>query len=92
MEAAINAARSYLPANLPGNPTYRKVNPADAPIMILALTSDMLPPSALYDARRRSWSSSISQIAGVGQVVVGGSSAAGGAHRRQSRPSSTATG
>jgi multidrug efflux pump len=50
VESAINAARSYLPANLPSNPTYRKVNPADAPIMILALTSDKLPPSALYDA------------------------------------------
>ena len=50
VESAINAARSYLPANLPTNPTYRKVNPADAPIMIIALTSDKLPPSALYDA------------------------------------------
>ena len=50
VEAAINAARSYLPADLPSNPTYRKVNPADSPIMIVALTSDKLPPSALYDA------------------------------------------
>src|SRR5450755_766319 len=50
VQAAINAARSYLPANLPGNPTYRKVNPADAPIMILALTSKKLQPPQLYDA------------------------------------------
>ena len=50
VEAAINAARSYLPANLPGNPTYRKVNPADAPIMILGLTSDKYGPAKLYDA------------------------------------------
>jgi multidrug efflux pump len=75
VEAAINAARSYLPADLPGNPTYRKVNPADAPIMILALTSDHLPPSALYDAASSILMQRISQIRGVGQVVVGGSSA-----------------
>src|SRR5208337_4115621 len=50
VQAAINAARSYLPANLPGNPTYRKVNPADAPIMILALTSNVYTRGALYDA------------------------------------------
>src|SRR5438067_2109311 len=75
VEAAINAARGYLPANLPGNPTYRKVNPADAPIMILALTSDKLPPPALYDAASTVLMQRISQIRGVGQVVVGGSSA-----------------
>ena len=50
VQAAINAARSYLPSNLPGNPTYRKVNPADAPIMILALTSNVYTKGALYDA------------------------------------------
>src|SRR6201982_203602 len=49
VEAAINAARTYLPANLPANPTYRKVNPADAPIMILALTSNQYDPGKLYD-------------------------------------------
>src|SRR6202044_3312366 len=49
VEAGINAARSYLPTNLPGNPTYRKVNPADAPIMILGLTSDKFGPDKLYD-------------------------------------------
>ncbi len=75
VEAAINAARGYLPANLPSNPTYRKVNPADAPIMILALTSTQLPPPALYDAASTVLMQRISQIRGVGQVVVGGSSA-----------------
>jgi multidrug efflux pump len=75
VESAINAARSYLPANLPSNPTYRKVNPADAPIMIIALTSDKLPPSALYDAASTILEQRLAQIAGVGQVQVGGSSA-----------------
>jgi multidrug efflux pump len=75
VESAINAARSYLPANLPSNPTYRKVNPADAPIMIIALTSDKLPPSALYDAASTILEQRLSQIGGVGQVQVGGSSA-----------------
>jgi len=75
VESAINAARSYLPTDLPSNPTYRKVNPADAPIMIVALTSDKLPPSALYDAASTVLEQRLSQIAGVGQVVVGGSSA-----------------
>ncbi|HEX9325422.1 MAG TPA: efflux RND transporter permease subunit, partial [Reyranella sp.] len=50
VQAAINAARSQLPAGLPSNPKYRKVNPADAPIMILALTSDVLPVGRMYDA------------------------------------------
>ncbi|MBV9498714.1 MAG: efflux RND transporter permease subunit [Acidobacteriaceae bacterium] len=75
VEAAINAARSYLPADLPGNPTYRKVNPADSPIMIIALTSNTLPPGALYDAGSTILMQRISQIRGVGQVIVGGSSA-----------------
>ncbi len=75
VEAAINAARGYLPANLPMNPTYRKVNPADAPIMIIALTSDRLPPSALYDAASTILMQKLSQVKGVGQVSVGGSSA-----------------
>jgi multidrug efflux pump len=75
VESAINAARSFLPANLPSNPTYRKVNPADAPIMIVALTSDKLPPSALYDAASTILEQRLSQITGVGQVSVGGSSA-----------------
>jgi multidrug efflux pump len=75
VEAAINVARGYLPTDLPGNPTYRKVNPADAPIMILALTSDKLPPPALYDAASTVLMQRISQIPGVGQVMAGGSSA-----------------
>ena len=50
VQAAINAARGYLPANLPSNPTYRKVNPADAPILIIALTSDVLSKPQMYDA------------------------------------------
>jgi len=72
VEAAINAARTYLPANLPGNPTYRKVNPADAPIMILGLTSDKFGPAKLYDEASTVIEQKLSQIQGVGQVVVGG--------------------
>jgi multidrug efflux pump len=75
VEAAINAARTYLPADLPANPTYRKVNPADSPIMIIALTSNTVPPSGLYDAASTVLLQRISQIRGVGQVVAGGSSA-----------------
>jgi multidrug efflux pump len=75
VESAINAARSYLPTNLPSNPTYRKVNPADAPIMIVALTSDKLTPAMLYDTASTILQQRLSQISGVGQVVVGGSSA-----------------
>ena len=75
VEAAINAARGYLPTTLQSNPTYRKVNPADSPIMILALTSDKLPPSKLYDAASTVLLQRISQIKGVGQVSAGGSSA-----------------
>jgi multidrug efflux pump len=74
VQASINAARSYLPANLPGNPTYRKVNPADAPIMILALTSDVYDRGPMYDAASTIISQRLSQIQGVGQVTVGGSS------------------
>jgi len=72
VEAAINAARTYLPANLPGNPTYRKVNPADAPIMILGLTSDKYGPDKLYDEASTVIEQKLSQIQGVGQVSVGG--------------------
>src|SRR6202451_1854452 len=72
VEAAINAARTYLPSNLPGNPTYRKVNPADAPIMILGLTSDKFGPAKLYDEASTVLEQKLSQIQGVGQVVVGG--------------------
>jgi multidrug efflux pump len=72
VEAAINAARTYLPANLPANPSYRKVNPADAPIMILGLTSDKFGPDKLYDEASTVIEQKLSQIQGVGQVVVGG--------------------
>jgi multidrug efflux pump len=72
VEAAINAARTYLPANLPGNPTYRKVNPADAPIMIIGLTSDVYGPDKLYDEASTIMEQKISQIQGVGQVSPGG--------------------
>ena len=72
VQAAINAARTYLPVNLPGNPTYRKVNPADAPIMILSLTSDIYDHSKLYDEASTVVEQKLSQIQGVGQVVVGG--------------------
>jgi len=74
VEAAINAARTYLPQNLPSNPTYRKVNPADAPIMILALTSDVYNKGSMYDSASTVLAQRISQIAGVGQVSVGGAS------------------
>jgi multidrug efflux pump len=74
VEAAINAARTYLPANLPANPTYRKVNPADAPIMILGLTSDKYDKPTLYDEASSIMAQKLSQIAGVGQVSVGGGS------------------
>jgi len=72
VQAAINAARTYLPANLPGNPTYRKVNPADAAIMILTLTSDKYDPGKLYDEASTVLQQRLSQISGVGQVNVGG--------------------
>ncbi|MGD0403689.1 MAG: multidrug efflux RND transporter permease subunit [Candidatus Acidiferrales bacterium] len=74
VQAAINAARSYLPANLPSNPSYKKVNPADAPIMILALTSDVYDRGPMYDAASTIIQQRLSQIEGVGQVSVGGSS------------------
>jgi len=72
VEAAINSARTYLPANLPSNPTYRKVNPADSPIMILGLTSDKYGPDKMYDAGSTVIQQKLSQIQGVGQVTVGG--------------------
>ncbi len=74
VQAAINAARTLLPTGLPTNPTYHKVNPADAPILILALTSDTVTQGQLYDAASTVISQKLSQIRGVGQVSVGGSS------------------
>ncbi len=72
VQAAINAARSQLPADLPGNPWYRKVNPADPPILILALTSDTIPLPNIYDQANSILSQKLAQIGGVGQVYVGG--------------------
>jgi multidrug efflux pump len=74
VQAAINAARSYLPANLPSNPTYRKVNPSDSPILIVALTSKIYDTAKMYDAASTILAQGLSQIQGVGQVGVGGSS------------------
>ncbi len=72
VQAAINAARSQLPANLPSNPTYRKANPADAPILILALTSDTMTVPQMYDAADSILAQKLAQVNGVGQVFVGG--------------------
>src|SRR6202166_1308851 len=77
VQAAINAARSQLPANLPSNPTYKKVNPADAPILILALSSSTLRRGLIYDAASSILAQKLSQIQGVGQVTVGGSALPG---------------
>jgi len=73
VQAAIAAARGYLPSNLPSNPNYRKVNPADAPILLLALTSKVLDKGAMYDAASTIMAQKLSQVSGVGQVFVGGS-------------------
>ena len=72
VQAAINAARSQLPANLPSNPSYRKANPADAPVLILALTSDTMTVPQMYDAADSILAQKLAQVDGVGQVFVGG--------------------
>src|SRR6201988_1709449 len=74
VQAAINAARADLPTSLRTNPTYRKVNPADAPILILTLTSDTMTRGDLYDAASTVLAQKLSQVEGIGEVVVGGSS------------------
>ncbi|HXQ42733.1 MAG TPA: efflux RND transporter permease subunit [Candidatus Udaeobacter sp.] len=74
VQAAINAARADLPASLRSNPTYRKTNPADAPILILALTSDTLTPGQVYDAAASVLGQKLSQVQGIGQVALGGAS------------------
>jgi multidrug efflux pump len=74
VQAAINAARSQLPANLPSNPGYRKVNPADAPILLLGLTSDTMTVPQMYDAADSILAQKLAQVDGVGQVFVWGSS------------------
>ncbi len=73
VQAAINAARSQLPSNLPSNPTYRKINPSDSPILILALTSDTLTVPQIYDACDSILAQKIAQVDGVGQTFCGGS-------------------
>jgi multidrug efflux pump len=73
VQSAINAARGQLPTGMPGNPTYRKVNPADSPIMVLTLTSDTMTQGQLYDAADTILGQKLSQVKGIGQVSVGGS-------------------
>src|SRR5438876_5749729 len=70
VQAAINAARGQLPADLPGQPTYRKVNPADAPILLLSLTSTNIPRGQVYDAADSILAQKLAQVEGVGQVFV----------------------
>jgi multidrug efflux pump len=72
VQAAINAARGQLPSNLPSNPGYRKVNPADAPIMLIGLTSDIAPRSQMYDLASSVLQQKLAQVPGVGQVFAGG--------------------
>jgi multidrug efflux pump len=74
VQAAINAARNYLPPALPSNPTYRKINPADAPVIILVMTSDAMTQDQMYDAADSIMGQKLSQVEGVGQVFVWGSS------------------
>ena len=74
VQAAINNARNLLPANLPSNPHYRKINPADAPVLILALTSNTMTLGRMYDAADTILAQKLSQVAGVGQAEVAGSS------------------
>src|SRR3954466_15960364 len=74
VQAAINAARGQLPTNLPSNPSYRKVNPADAPILLLGLTSETMTVPQMYDAADSILAQKLSQVQGVGQVFVWGSS------------------
>src|SRR6266403_2148706 len=72
VQAAINAARGYLPTNLPNNPSYRKINPADAPIFMIALTSDVLDKGQMYDSASTIMAQKLAQLKGVGQVFVSG--------------------
>ncbi len=83
VQAAINAARSQLPSYLPQNPSYRKTNPADAPILILTLTSDVESRPQIYDIADSILAQKMSQIDGVGQVMVGGGREPCGARRTE---------
>lgn len=73
VQAAINGARGYLPSNLPNNPRYRKYNPADSPIFMISLTSDIMDKGQMFDAASSIMAQKLSQVPGVGQVIVGGS-------------------
>ena len=84
VQAAINAAAADVSTSLSSNPTYRKVNPADAPLMIIALTSKTLTRGQLYDAASNVLQQRLSQLDGIGQVSIGGATLAGGARRAQS--------
>lgn len=75
VQAAINAARGRLPPNLPNNPTYRKSNPSESPIMILAITSEIYTIPRMYDVAATILQQKLSQVKGVGQVYVGGGAA-----------------
>ena len=95
VQAAIMAARSDLPTTLPNSPTYRKINPADAPILILSLTSDLVSRGRMYDVASSILQQKLSQIDGVGQVTVGGgsdrkSTRLNSSHSQQSRMPSSA--
>ncbi len=72
VQAAINAARADLPASLRSNPTYRKINPADQPVMILALSSDELTPGQIYDSASTILQQQVSRVSGIGQVQISG--------------------
>ena len=72
VQASINAARGYLPTNLPSNPDYWKVNPSDFPIMLLVLTSDVMPKGKIYDYASSILGQKLAQISGVGQASVSG--------------------
>ena len=72
VQAAINASRALLPTGLPSNPSYRKVNPAESPVMILALTSDTLTRGQMYDAASTVLAQRLAQVEGIGQVTIGG--------------------
>src|SRR6185503_4623187 len=72
VQATINAARGQLPANLPSNPSYKKVNPADSPILMIALTSDLIPRATMYDIASSILQQKILQVKGVGDVNIGG--------------------
>ena len=90
VQAAINAAQGNLPANLPNNPSYRKVNPADSPIMLLALTSKLIPRERMYDIASSVLQQKLSQIQGVGQVFVWGGRSARRARGREPGPAERA--